>query len=95
MTSWLLTLVVCGRRHATENLPCIMSANPCVGNAQHIRPDFAVVVPSPGGFDSVMVDCGVPGYMNGELLDRVGLQSHAFRCVRRDPICDVIFPEGR
>ena len=72
-----------------------MSANPCVGDAQHIRPDFAVVARSPGGFDSVMVDCDVARHMNRKLLDRVGLQLHAFRCVRRDPISDVIFPDGR
>lgn len=72
-----------------------MSANPCVGDAQYIRPDFAAVARSPGGFDSVMVDCDVPGYMNGELLDRVGLQSYAFRCVVRDPVGDVIFPDRR
>jgi len=53
-----------------------------------IRPDFAVVARSPGGFDSVMVGLRRRRHMNGELLDRVGTAISRLRCVTRDPIGD-------
>ncbi len=72
-----------------------MRANPRVRDSKCVGPYFGAFVVGPFSLDTIMVDRDVAGYMNGEVLDRVGLQLHAFRCVACDPIGDVIFPDRR
>ena len=76
-------------------MPLAVRTNPRVRDTEGVGPYFGSFVIGPVSLDTIMVDRDVAGYMNGELLDRVGLQLHAFRCVARDPIGDVIFPDGR
>ncbi len=91
----LLAFGIHGSGHAADDLPLAVRTNPRVRDSKCVGPYFGSFVIGPGGLDTIMVDRNVAGYMNGKLLDRVGLQLHAFRCVRRDPISDVIFPDGR
>jgi len=89
----LLTLVIHGRGHAAQNLPCAMSADPCVRDSQCVGLDFDAFAIGPCCFDSVVVNRDVACDLNRELLDRVRLEFDAFGRVGSDPVGDVILSQ--
>ena len=49
----------------------------------------------PRCIDSIVIDRDIAGYLNCELLDRVGVKGNVFGRVRSDPVGDVILSHGR
>ena len=92
---WLFTLRVYRRGHATDDLPCAARANPCVRDPQSVGPDLATFAIGPRSIDSIVIDRDIAGYLNCELLDRVGVKGNVFGRVRSDPVGDVILSHGR
>jgi hypothetical protein len=72
-----------------------VSADPGVRDPQCVLPHFDSVTCGPVSFDLIIVDYDIAGDLNRQLFNRLRLELHAFRRVHRDPIGDVILPQGR
>jgi len=66
-----------------------------VRNPESVGPDFGAGAVRPRCLNSIIVHRDIAGYLNGELLDRVRVEGNAFRCVRSDPVGDVILSRAR
>src|SRR5437763_984962 len=70
-------------------------ANGSVRDPQSVGPDLATFAIGPRSIDSIVIDRDIAGYLNCELLDRVGVKGNVFGRVRSDPVGDVILSHGR
>ena len=91
----LLTSCIHGRGHATDDLPRAVRSSPRVRDPQSVGPDFGACAVRPRCVNSIIIHRDIAGYLNRELLDRVGLKGDSFGRVRSNPVGDVILSHGR
>ena len=72
-----------------------MCSDPGVRNPKSVGPNFSACAGRPRRIDSIVIGRDVARYLNGELLDRGGLELYPFGRVRSDPVGDVILSHGR
>ena len=91
----LLTSCSHGRGHATDDLPRAVRSSPRVRDPQSVGLDFGACAVSPRCVNSIEIHRDIAGYLNRELLNRVGLKCNVLGRVRSNPVCDVILSHGR
>ena len=62
---------------------------------QSVGLDFGACAVSPRCVNSIEIHRDIAGYLNRELLNRVGLKGNVLGRVRSNPVCDVILSHGR
>ena len=72
-----------------------MRSKPRVRDPYAVAPDFGACAIRPRCLNSIIIHRDIAGYLNGKLLDRVGLKRNSFGRVCGDPVCDLILSDGR